>query len=101
MLAAKGFAEIGVALSLDQNDNDGGGMAPVRILIADDHEVVRRGLRSLLSTRPEWHVCGEAVDGTDAVQKTKALKPDVLVLDVTMPHLNGLEAARLIRRDVP
>src|SRR6266705_5938135 len=77
------------------------GMQPVRILIADDHEVVRRGVRSLLKSRADWEVCGEAVDGRDAVQKAKELKPDVIVMDIGMPHLNGLEAARVIRKEVP
>jgi len=76
-------------------------MQPVRILIADDHEVVRRGVRSLLKSRGDWEVCGEAVDGRDAVQKAKELKPDVIVMDIGMPHLNGLEAARVIRKEVP
>ena len=76
-------------------------MQPVRILIADDHEVVRRGVRSLLKSRADWEVCGEAVDGRDAVQKAKELKPDVIVMDIGMPHLNGLEAARVIRKEVP
>jgi PAS domain S-box-containing protein len=76
-------------------------MQPVRILIADDHEVVRRGVRSLLKSRADWEVCGEAVDGRDAVQKAKELKPDVIVMDIGMPYLNGLEAARVIRKEVP
>jgi PAS domain S-box-containing protein len=76
-------------------------MSSVRILIADDHEVVRRGVRSLLESRKEWDICGEAVDGQDAVNKAKELKPDVVVLDISMPHLNGFEAARLIRKEVP
>jgi len=76
-------------------------VAPLRILIADDHEKVRWGLRSLLSLRPDWDICGEAVDGRDAVQKARELKPQVAVLDVSMPHLNGLEAARQIRKEVP
>jgi len=76
-------------------------VAPLRILIADDHEKVRLGLRSLLSLRPDWDVCGEAVDGRDAVQKARELKPQVAVLDISMPHLNGLEAARQIRKEVP
>ena len=76
-------------------------MNSVRILIADDHEVVRRGVRSLLTSRKEWNVCGEAVDGRDAVKKAKELKPDVVVLDISMPHLNGFEAARLIHKEVP
>jgi len=73
----------------------------VRILIVDDHEVMRGGLRSLLESVPEWEVCGEATDGEEAVEKTKQLKPDIVVLDINMPTLNGLEAIRLIKRDVP
>jgi len=73
----------------------------LRILIADDHEVVRRGLRSLLSSQSEWQVCGEAVDGLDAIAKAKELRPDVIVLDISMPGLNGLEAASVIRKEVP
>jgi DNA-binding NarL/FixJ family response regulator len=77
------------------------GMAPVRILIADDHEIFRRGLRSLLESHSEWQVCGEAVDGQQAVEQVRELKPDVIVLDITMPRLNGLEAAKLIRHEAP
>jgi PAS domain S-box-containing protein len=73
----------------------------LRILIADDHDIVRRGLKSLLRTRADWDVCGEAADGKEAVDKAKQLKPDVVVLDVSMPNLNGLDAARRIRREVP
>ena len=76
-------------------------MGPVRILIVDDHELVRRGLRSILVTRPEWEICGEAADGSNAIEKARELKPDVVLLDITMPHMNGLDAARIIRRDVP
>jgi PAS domain S-box-containing protein len=71
------------------------------ILIVDDHEVVRRGLRSLLSSRPEWTICGEAVDGLDAVEKAKILRPAVVLMDISMPRMNGLEAARIIGRDLP
>lgn len=73
----------------------------VRVLIADDHEIVRRGVRSLLETHPSLEVCGEAVDGQDAVDAAKQLNPDVVVLDISMPHLNGLDAARLIHEAVP
>ncbi len=76
-------------------------MNPVEILIADDHDLVRRGLRSLIQSRAEWHVCAEAADGKTAVEKAKELKPDIAVLDVSMPKMNGLDAARLIRRETP
>jgi DNA-binding NarL/FixJ family response regulator len=76
-------------------------MSTIRILIADDHEIFRRGLRSLLETHPEWEVCGEAIDGQEAVERVKELNPDVVVLDITMPRLNGLEAAQLIRKEAP
>lgn len=74
---------------------------PLRILIADDHEIFRRGLRSLLESHPEWEVCGEAIDGQEAVDRVKELNPDIVVLDITMPRLNGLEAAQLIRSEAP
>jgi len=77
------------------------GMPLVRILIADDHEIFRRGLRSLLESHAEWQVCGEAVDGQEAVEKVKELRPNVIVLDVGMPRLNGLEATELIRKHSP
>ena len=67
-----------------------------RLLLADDHEIIRRGLRSLLELRPDWMICGEASNGREAVQQVKSLGPDVVVLDLTMPDLNGLEATRQI-----
>lgn len=77
------------------------GMKTARLLIVDDHEIFRRGLRALLEPSSEWQICGEAVDGLDAVEQCKSLKPDIVVLDVSMPRLNGLEAARLIKKDKP
>ncbi len=76
-------------------------MTSLDILIADDQEPVRRGLRSLIESRPDWKVCGEAADGKAAVAKAKELQPDVILMDVSMPEMNGLDAARLIRQEVP
>lgn len=73
----------------------------MKILIVDDHEVVRRGVRSLLQSKTGYEVCAEAVDGEDAVQKANELRPDVIIMDISMPNLNGLEATQLIRRQVP
>src|SRR5258707_3133136 len=73
----------------------------LRILIADDHEVVRRGLCTLLQSHEGWEICGEANDGREAVEKAKQVKPDVVILDVGMPNLNGLAAARQLIQQNP
>jgi PAS domain S-box-containing protein len=73
----------------------------VRILVADDHEVIRRGVRALLAAGRDCEICGEAVDGQDAVEKAHQLHPDLVIMDVSMPNLNGLEATRVIRRNLP
>jgi len=70
----------------------------VRILLVDDHPIVRQGLRTLLEGRSGWEVVGEASDGIEALDKIDTLQPDVVVLDVTMPRMNGLEACRLIQQ---
>jgi DNA-binding NarL/FixJ family response regulator len=79
----------------------GEGMDRARILIVDDHEIFRRGLRSLLESREEFDISGEAANGLEAVEKAKQLRPDMIVMDVSMPQMDGLQATRLIRRDVP
>ncbi len=76
-------------------------MGSLRILIVDDYETVRGGVRSLLSSRRDWVVCGEAGDGLEAVDKAKSLRPDVVLMDISMPRMNGVEATRIIRREVP
>jgi DNA-binding NarL/FixJ family response regulator len=68
----------------------------LRILIADDHELARRGIRALLESHPGWEVCGEAKDGRETVELAVSMKPDLVLLDIGMPNLNGLEAARQI-----
>jgi DNA-binding NarL/FixJ family response regulator len=74
---------------------------PIRILLADDHNVMRRGLRLLLESQPGFSVVGEAADGHQAVEQAQALRPDVVVLDIAMPHLNGAEAAHRINELLP
>lgn len=76
-------------------------MRPVQILLADDHEVVRKGLRALLEAQPGWKVIAEATDGRDAVEKAKDMHPDVAIVDIGMPSLNGLEATRQIVKKAP
>jgi two-component system response regulator NreC len=73
----------------------------MRILIADDNDAVRSGVVRLLSSETGWRVCGEARDGSEALQKARELRPDLILLDVSMPGMNGLEAARLLRQELP
>jgi two-component system, NarL family, response regulator LiaR len=75
--------------------------APIRVLIADDHTVVRVGLRALIATEPGLELVGEAVDGLDAVRKARSLRPDVIVLDLVMPRKDGIQAAAEITQEDP
>jgi DNA-binding NarL/FixJ family response regulator len=77
------------------------GIKKLRILVADDHELVRRGIRDLLRARRGWKVVGEAVNGREAVEKAKKLNPDLAILDISMPVLDGLQVTRQIRESVP
>ena len=88
-------------LTLSRSRAQVNGAASVRILLADDHTVVRQGLRKVLEERPEWKVVAEAGDGREAVRQAERLKPDIAVLDVAMPLLNGVEATRQIVKHVP
>ncbi|MGB7731227.1 MAG: response regulator transcription factor [Candidatus Acidiferrum sp.] len=72
-----------------------------RVLIVDDHAFIRRGVETILQSFPEWEVCGEASNGSDAVQLANQLSPEVVLMDVTMPGMNGLEATRIIRKQHP
>jgi DNA-binding NarL/FixJ family response regulator len=76
-------------------------MKAARILIADDHDIVREGLRRLLQPETDWTICGEAATGREAVEKAKTQRPHVVVMDFSMPELNGLEATRQIREALP
>jgi DNA-binding NarL/FixJ family response regulator len=73
----------------------------LRILVADDHEAVRKGVCVILSSREDVEVCGEAENGKEAIEKAQSLRPDLIVLDITMPVLSGFEAAREIRKILP
>ena len=76
-------------------------MTKICVLICDDHTILREGIRMLLNSQPDMHVVGEAMDGREAVEKARALKPDVILMDIAMPSLNGLEATKQIRREDP
>jgi two-component system, NarL family, nitrate/nitrite response regulator NarL len=77
------------------------GLMAIRILLTDDHELVRKGIKALFGGVSDWEVCGEAANGKEAVEKAIELKPDLILMDISMPVMNGIEATRLIRRAQP
>lgn len=72
-----------------------------RVIVVDDHAVIRRGVQGILHSFPEWELCGEAENGQEAIRLAETLKPDMIIMDVSMPGLNGLEATRIIRNILP
>lgn len=102
-MGGRGPDGIAPALSSESGHSEAAlyAMESIRILVADDHDIVRRGLHPLLESEEGWTVCGEAVDGRQAVEMSGRLKPDVVVLDIAMPLLDGVEATRQIRREHP
>src|SRR6202035_4263339 len=72
-----------------------------RVLVVDDHAVIRRGVQGILRSFPEWELCGEAENGQEAIKLAETLKPEIIIMDVSMPVLNGLEATRIIHELVP
>ena len=104
--AMPGAAETGTDVSAGQSPGTrlsaaANADARKRILIADDHEVMRRGVRGLLEGHEEWAICGEAVEGREAVRKTRELRPDLLILDINMPGISGIDAAIEILKNEP
>jgi DNA-binding NarL/FixJ family response regulator len=87
----------GPTLRTDRFETEGKVNALLEILVADDHDLMRRGLRSVIESQPGWQVCGEAHTGAEAVQLARQLKPHIAILDIAMPEMNGLEAAKQIR----
>jgi two-component system response regulator NreC len=80
--------------------NPGASAISMRILVVDDNALVRRGVIDILASRENWQVCAEARDGAEAIQKARELRPDVILLDISMPGMNGLEVARAIRQEL-
>jgi DNA-binding NarL/FixJ family response regulator len=72
-----------------------------RILLVDDHQVVRQGIKTLISENADWEICGEAENGKEAIEKTLEVKPDLIVMDLSMPVMNGIEATKIIREAAP
>ena len=84
-----------------QSSRKGRTVAMTRVLVVDDHTVIRRGIQSILRAWPEWEIAGEAADGEEAVQLTTNVRPDIVLMDISMPRMGGLEATRAIRKVCP
>jgi len=91
----------GAEMAVSSTPSLGAGNAALKILIVDDHDILRRGLKELLNAKPGWEVCAEAKTGKEAVTLAEELKPHIVVMDISMPDLNGLEAARRIHKALP
>jgi DNA-binding NarL/FixJ family response regulator len=91
----------GTEAAFNRRDQQGVTVGSLKILVADDHDLVRRGVKVLLESRPGWQVCGEARNGIEAVRLCDQLKPNIAILDFNMPELNGLEAAKKILKTCP
>jgi DNA-binding NarL/FixJ family response regulator len=94
-------ANLGAEAIVNPSSSIGSGTSGLKILVVDDHDIIRRGLKDLLNARPGWEVCAEAKTGREAVILAEQLKPHIVVLDISMPDLNGLEAARRIHKALP
>jgi CheY-like chemotaxis protein len=96
-------SEVTVVSANSNSDGDTASSSDMRrrILIADDHEVMRRGVRGLLESHDEWAVCGEAFEGREVVVKSRELRPDLIIMDINMPGLTGIDAAQQIRKENP
>jgi len=95
------FAPMIERILLIQQGSSWGGVLSVRVLLIDDSKAVVHELRSLLSLNPGWLVCGGGENGVKAVEKARSLRPDLVLMDISMPQMNGIEATRIIRRQVP
>ncbi len=94
-------AVVGNHEATTQHISVGSGMNTLKILVVDDHDIIRRGLKDLLTAKPGWEVCAEAKTGREAVALAEQFNPEIIVMDISMPDLNGLEAARRIHKALP